>query len=121
MQEAKSLGFKIGLHTAGPYAKRLRRLLPYLDWVSLEIKALPGDYPAITGVPGSGEKAWESLELLLDTGIPLQVRTTVLPGWTHEDDIGPLADRLAAVGVAFHSLQRCCTESMLDPSLALER
>jgi pyruvate formate lyase activating enzyme len=119
MQEARSLGLKIGLHTAGPYPQRLRRLLPHLDWAGLDIKALPADYPRITGVPGSGKKAWESLDLLLEAGVALQVRTTVFPGWTHEDDIRPLADRLAAVGVASHSLQPCRTESILDPSLTL--
>jgi len=117
MREVKSLGLKIGLHTAGPYPDRLRRVLPYADWVGLDIKAQPTDYPAITGVPGSGERAWESLALLLDAGVALQVRTTVLPGWTHANDIGPLVDRLAAVGVESHSLQPCRTESMLVPSL----
>jgi pyruvate formate lyase activating enzyme len=118
MEEAKSAGFKIGLHTAGPYPDRLRRLLPYLDWVGLDIKALPGDYPKITGVPGSGESAWESLELLLSTGIALEVRTTLMPDWTLEGDIRPLMSGLAAAGVKTCVLQHCRTESTLDPSLA---
>ena len=116
-REIRSMGFKVGLHTAGPYPHRLRRLLPYLDWVGLDIKALPADYPKITGVPGSGKPAWESLELLLDAGVALQVRTTVLPGWGIEDHIRPLGDRLRALGVEDHVLQRCRTESILDPSL----
>jgi len=119
MQEARSLGFKIGLHTAGSSPDRLRRLLPYVDWVGLDIKALPADYPAITGIPGSGEKAWASLELLLVAGVSLQVRTTVLPGWTDEDDIWPLIESLASLGVGDHVLQPCRTDSILDPSLAI--
>ena len=116
MQDAKSLGFKIGLHTAGPYPARLQRLLPLVDWVGLDIKALPADYPRITGVPGSGERAWESLELLLEAGIRVQVRTTVLPDWSTEDDLMPLADRLAAQGVKDHCFQRCRTDSIAEPS-----
>ncbi|WP_133512965.1 anaerobic ribonucleoside-triphosphate reductase activating protein [Candidatus Thiosymbion oneisti] len=119
VKEARSMGFKIGLHTAGPYPDRLRRLLPFIDWVGLDIKALPADYPAVTGVPDSGERAWESLALLLDAGIALQVRTTVLPGWRDEPDLRPLADRLAAIGVRNHVLQRCRTESTLDPRLGM--
>jgi pyruvate formate lyase activating enzyme len=119
MREVKLMGLKVGLHTAGPHPERLQRVLPYLDWVGLDIKALPADYPAITGVPGSGERAWESLALLLDAGVALQVRTTVPPDWTDADDIRPLVDRLAAFGVASHSLQTCRTDSMLDPSFAL--
>jgi len=117
MQEARSLGFKIGLHTAGPYPDRLRSLLAFIDWVGLDIKALPTDYPAVTGVPDSGTRAWESLALLLNAGIDLQVRTTVLPDWRDERDIRPLADRLAALGVRDHVLQPCRTDSTLDPRL----
>jgi pyruvate formate lyase activating enzyme len=118
MQEVRSMGFKIGLHTAGAYPDRLRRLLPFIDWVGLDIKALPAGYPAITGVPGSGERAWESLAILLDAGIATQVRTTVPPGWCNERDLWPLLQRLAVLGVEDHVLQRCRTDSILDPSLA---
>lgn len=117
VREAKSLGYKIGLHTAGPYPQRLQRLLPYLDWVGLDIKALPARYPAITGVPGSGDKAWESLALLLAAQVPLQVRTTLVPDWTRERDVLPIVERLAGMGVENHVLQPCRTASVLDPSL----
>ncbi len=80
LAEIRGLGFKTGLHTAGPYPSRLARALPHLDWVGLDIKALPEDYPRITGVPGSGERAWASLSLLLAARIKLEVRTTPLPG-----------------------------------------
>jgi pyruvate formate lyase activating enzyme len=115
MQETRSMGFKVGLHTAGPYPERLRRLLPLLDWVGLDIKALAHEYPMITGVPGSGERAWQSLRLLLKAGVPLQVRTTVLPGWSPTHDLTPLAEAVQAVGVAEHVLQVCRTDSLLDP------
>lgn len=117
MREVRSMGFKIGLHTAGPYPNRLRRLLPYLDWVGLDIKELPDRYPQVTGVPGSGLRAWDSLRLLLDAEIALEVRTTLMPGWSSEGEVRPLVDELVAAGVRNHVLQRCRTESVLDPSL----
>ena len=76
IRQVRNLGFKVGLHTAGCYPKRLERLLPIVDWVGLDIKDLPDHYPALTGVPGSGERAWESLELLRSSGLPFEVRTT---------------------------------------------
>ena len=57
----RAQGFKVGLHSAGMYPERLAPLLPLIDWIGLDVKALAADYPRITGVPGSGEKAWESL------------------------------------------------------------
>lgn len=117
LAEVKALGFKVGLHTAGPYPHRLRPALPYLDWVGLDIKALPEDYPAVTGVPGSGERAWASLRLLLGAGVALEVRTTPMPGLDSADYLGRLMQRLADAGVRDYVLQQCRTRHSLDPRL----
>jgi len=121
MAEAAALGFKIGLHTAGPCPQRLRRLLPWLGWVGLDIKALPERYLEVTRVPGSGERAWASLDLLLGAGVALEVRTTLMPGWTPERDILPLVERLAARGVERYVVQPARTSACLDPGLAVSR
>lgn len=118
MAQVRGLGFKVALHTAGIYPARLRPLLPLLDWVGLDIKALPADYPAITGVPDSGRRAWESLSILLAAGVSLQVRTTVLPGPDSPRELAPLQERLRALGVRDHRIQSCRTGNILDPSLA---
>lgn len=119
MEQVQSMGFKVGLHTAGPYPERLHRLLPHIDWVGLDIKALPDDYARITGVPGSGERAWDSLRMTLDAGVALEVRTTLMPDWSQKQDVRPLEKALAKIGVENHVLQRCRTQSTLDPTLAL--
>ncbi|MBK5964079.1 anaerobic ribonucleoside-triphosphate reductase activating protein [Thiocystis minor] len=116
MSEARGLGFKIGLHTSGAYPERLRRLLPLLDWVGLDIKALPEDYDRITGVEGSGKPAWESLSRLLESGIALEVRTTVMPDWT-PPEVAAIAHALADVGVKNYALQGCDTQHALDRNL----
>jgi len=116
--EVRDLGFKIGLHTAGPYPGRLQRLLPWLDWVALDIKALPERYPEITGVPGSGERAWQSLELLLESGVALEVRTTMMPGWGFAEDLVPLMERLADQGVVRFVLQPMRAAAAQDPVIA---
>jgi len=120
MIEVRALGFKVGLHSSGAYPARIEALLPLLDWVGLDIKALPADYPAITGVPGSGERAWASLRLLLAAGVPLQVRTTLMPGQDGPAQLATLPERLAALGVREHRIQSCRTGHTLDPTLATE-
>jgi pyruvate formate lyase activating enzyme len=117
IREVRSLGFKVGLHTSGAYPRRLSRLIALLDWVGLDIKALPEDYPDITGVPGSGERAWESLGLLLDAQVPLQVRTTPLPGHGNPAELLALCERLAGAGVMEHRIQDCRVAQAYDPSL----
>ncbi len=105
MAEVRALGFKVGLHTGGPYPERLTQLLPLMDWAGLDIKALPEDYPLVTGVPGA--QAWQSLRLLLDAGIDLEVRTTPMPGLDAPAYLDRLSRRLADVGVRRWALQQC--------------
>jgi pyruvate formate lyase activating enzyme len=115
--QVRALGFKVGLHTGGPYPKRLQRLLPQLDWVGLDIKALPEDYPQVTGAPGSGECAWQSLKLLIAAGIALEVRTTPMPGLDDDAYLQRLMQRLADAGVRNHVLQQCQPAHMRDARL----
>lgn len=115
--EVRALGFKVGLHTGGPYPQRLQSLLPALDWVGLDIKALPEDYPKVTGVPGSGERAWQSLYLLLGSGTQLEVRTTPMPGLDDEAYLARLMRRLAETGVTHYALQQCESRHLLNPEI----
>jgi pyruvate formate lyase activating enzyme len=97
----------VGLHTAGPYPQRLARVLPLVDWVGLDIKAPPGDYPTLTGLPGSGEHAWKSLDLLLASGVAHEVRVTVDEHHLPVDRLDGLLDGLRAVGARQIALQAC--------------
>lgn len=115
--QVRGLGFKVGLHTGGPYPHRLRMLLPLLDWVGLDIKALPEDYPQVTGAPGSGEAAWKSLELLIDAGVALEVRTTPMAGLDDDAYLQRLMQRLADAGVRHYVLQQCQPGHLRGPSL----
>ncbi|ESQ09282.1 MAG TPA: anaerobic ribonucleoside-triphosphate reductase activating protein [Chromatiaceae bacterium] len=117
MREIRALGYKIGLHTSGAYPERLHPLLPLVDWVGLDIKALPEDYPLVTGASDSGNKAWHSLRLLLDADIALEVRTTPMPGLDDTDYLNRLLQRLAGEGVGDYALQQCRTAYALDRQL----
>jgi pyruvate formate lyase activating enzyme len=121
MAEVRAMGFRIGLHTGGPYPERIARLLPLVDWVGLDIKAVREDYPLVTGVPGSGERAWQSLSLLLDAGVNLEVRTTPMPGLDDAACIERLAQQLADAGVGCWALQQCREVGEGDPALRPRR
>lgn len=79
MKAVRGMGFKVGLHTAGPYPERLRECLPLLDWVGMDLKAPFEEYEQITGISGSGETARQSAELLRNSDISHQFRTTLDP------------------------------------------
>jgi pyruvate formate lyase activating enzyme len=105
--EVRTLGFATGLHTGGMYPDRLRELLPVTDWVGLDIKAPWTHYDALTRTPGSGTRAAQSLDLLLDHGVALECRTTWHAGLFERDALFALADGLARQGVRHWVLQTC--------------
>jgi pyruvate formate lyase activating enzyme len=111
------LGFLRGLHTNGAYPGRLQRLLPELDWIGLDIKALTEDYPSVTGVDGSGEKASQSLAILLDADVPFDVRITVHERLLPSERMRELRRRLADLGVTEPVIQVARNDRMLDPTL----
>ena len=104
--EVRAMGFAVGLHTAGMYPQRLRQLLPYLDWVGLDVKALASAYDALTGIRGSAEPVQESLRAVLEAGIAMEVRTTVDPALHPPEHLLQLAHELAAQGVRHYALQQ---------------
>lgn len=96
--EFQHMGFKVGLHTAGPWPERLLDCLPYLDWVGMDIKAPFEEYEAITGIPGSGEAARASAELLRQSGVRHQFRTTLDPFLLENGRIEALQRMMAGWG-----------------------
>ncbi|GIG29828.1 anaerobic ribonucleoside-triphosphate reductase activating protein [Cellulomonas marina] len=107
-REVRAAGFGVGLHTAGAYPRALAQVLPYVDWVGLDVKAPAARYRDVVrvGGPTTAAAAVEaSLDLVLAAGVDLQVRTTVDPTVLTEEDVAGLVERLRARGVREHVLQ----------------
>lgn len=105
MARVRELGFEVGLHTGGAYPRRLAELLPLVDWVGLDIKALPEDYGTVTGVAAAGTRAWEALRLVLASGVGHEVRLTLHPGSPQAATAVEIARRLKDAGVRVLVLQ----------------
>jgi pyruvate formate lyase activating enzyme len=113
----RELGFKIALHTGAPKLERFLKLLPLLDWVGLDIKALPEDYARVTGVAGSGESPFQALSALVNSGIAFEVRTTMHPLLIDSERVLKLASVLSGLGVANYALQVFRPTGCLDQEL----
>ena len=105
VKTVKAMGFKIGLHSSGVAPKRLREIMPDLDWVGFDVKAPFHRYDEITGVAGSGEMARQSLAMLASAGVPTEVRTTLWPGVVDADEVREIADDIARLGVKNYAVQ----------------
>jgi pyruvate formate lyase activating enzyme len=75
MREAKAMGFRIGLHTAGIVPRRLAQVLPLVDWVAMDAKAPFESHERVTRVPGSGARARRSAQLLRASGVACEFHT----------------------------------------------
>jgi pyruvate formate lyase activating enzyme len=105
MRAVRALGFRVGLHTAGPYPERLGRVLGLVDWVGFDVKAPFARYDAITGAAGSGARARTSLRHVLAAKVRCEVRTTVHPALLDAAAIDELAGDLVALGVTDYAIQ----------------
>ena len=125
MADVRAMGFQVALHTGGCDPQGLRRALDSVEWVGFDVKAPFADYARVTGMPGSGEAAAESLAVLLAGRIAFEVRTTVDPSLFSARTIRLLAEELASLGVRRFVLQECrdrsgralAAEWLRDPAL----
>lgn len=108
MTEVKELGYIIGMHTGGYRPKHLAEVLPLVSWVGFDIKAPFNEehYNRATGSKGHLSKVLQSLDLLLNSGIDFECRTTCDPRILDIRDIYTIADNLKAKGVKKYFLQK---------------
>lgn len=104
-------GFLTGLHTAGTIPNKFEQILPLLDWVGFDIKTDFEKYEKITKIPNSGKLALESFELLRNSGINFEIRTTVDSRNINSEDLINIAKFLNSKGVKKWVLQECIIRS----------
>lgn len=117
IRAVRSLGYKVGIHTAGPYPDRLERIIGQVDWVGMDIKGMPSMYPSITGVPNSGLRAWKSAEIVIASGVEHEFRLTVHPTFLDTHDTEIVVNRLELMGAKNIIIQQCGLDNTLDPGL----
>jgi pyruvate formate lyase activating enzyme len=106
IQMIKDHGFKVGLHTSGSFPERLEQVAHEVDWIGLDFKALFKDYELITKVPGSGQKAFDSVNILAKSSVDFELRTTVTPYYHTEEKLILGAQQISRMGIKKYSLQR---------------
>ena len=85
--EIRKMGYLIKLDTNGTFPDRILELKP--DYIAMDIKTSPEKYNLLTpaGGPSVSEKILKSVEIIKNSGISHEFRTTLAPGIVDEDDI----------------------------------
>ena len=106
MQKVKALGYTVGLHTGGYNAARLQEVLPFVDWVGLDVKAPKRKYKLVTGGFDAFDAMAESLNMLIKSGVTFECRTTCDPRELEVSDLFEIGMFLKNAGVKEYYLQK---------------
>lgn len=96
IKQVKALNFLVKLDTNGSNPEVLKGLLEnkLLDYVAMDIKAPLAKYAIVAGVEIDLDHIQESIQLIRQSGLEYEFRTTIAPGLTVQDilDIVPLIE-----------------------------
>lgn len=105
---------KVKLDTNGCYPERLRKLIKYIDYVALDVKAPFSKYEEITG-KGIGADVKESMRIAVNSpGTFLECRTTYVPGLLDAKDIKEIAENITCHS---YTIQQFRNKVVLDDKL----
>lgn len=95
LRRVKALGMAVKLDTNGTRPDMLKKLLAegLVDFVAMDLKGPLEEYGTVAGVPVPVAGLAGSLVLLAESGVPCELRTTIVPGYHDE----PLLDRMAEI------------------------
>ena len=114
----RELGFEVSLHTNGVRPDVIQHLIDerLVQHVALDVKGPFDQYMRIAGAD-HGLPAAKSMQILLESGVPHEFRTTVHPDLLSDRDLLNLADQMHVLGARKLVLQRFQEGKILDVSL----
>jgi len=96
LTELKRMGYAVKLDTNGSDPKRLQNILETgtVDYVAMDVKSAPSTYEKAIGVPFEFSVFEKSLSVLRASGVPYELRTTLVKGIHTESDLIEIASYL---------------------------
>jgi len=117
IRKIKKMGFLVRIYTNGTNPEMLKQLIDekLIDSIAMDIKAPLNEesYEKVTNVKGMVEKVKNSIELITNSSIDNEMRSTVLPNLHSKEDIIEMAKSIRKAKKYF--LQQFIPEKTLDP------
>lgn len=94
IRQIRELGFKIKLDTNGTNPEMLEKLIEsrLVDYLAMDIKGSPARYSEVTGVAVDLEKVKKSVKIIMESGLPYEFRTTLVPGLIDKQDLKSMGE-----------------------------
>ncbi|HAW49749.1 TPA: anaerobic ribonucleoside-triphosphate reductase activating protein [bacterium] len=110
----KDHGFSIKLDTNGYLPDMIERLISIVDYIAMDIKAVFSDYDKVCGINVDIEKIKASMEIIKNSTIDYEFRTTCVPIIITEEKIVEIAGYIP--WTKRYVLQQYRNENTLDPN-----
>jgi len=96
LERLHGIGLSVKLDTNGGNTAMLRRLFKegMLDYVAMDVKAPFAKYSLLAGANVSIDCVKTSIDLIAQSGVAHEFRTTVVPGLLDEEDIATIQNQL---------------------------
>jgi len=108
----------VKLDTNGTYPDRLKRAMPYVNFVAMDLKARPENYILATGGRARFSSVRESaLFLMQQTEADYEFRSTMVPGFINAEDVLLLIEELKPYRIKRYALQIFRSEKTLSSEL----
>ena len=117
MKKIRDLDFLVMLETNGSDPKMLKDLIDkqLLNYIAMDIKAPLERYDEVTGVKTDKKKIQESIDIIRNSGVDYEFRTTVIPKYFKKKDALSIGKWLK--GSKCYYLQQFVKEKTLNKSL----
>jgi len=121
LQDVRALGYQTALHTGGCNPTLLGKVLKggLVDHVSMDVKAPWERYEEVTRASGSGKRAQRSANLILQSGVAHEFRTTYHSELLRPDEVRAIAEDLRWRGARVYYLQHYRDEGSPDMAMKL--
>lgn len=89
LNKIKKLNLKVKLDTNGYLPEKLERIIKanLIDYISMDIKSSPEKYSFACGVKIDFERIKKSVEIIMNSKIEYEFRTTCVPGLVNAEDV----------------------------------
>jgi pyruvate formate lyase activating enzyme len=88
IEKVRNLGFSVKLDTNGYNTEIVRKIIEknLVDYFAIDVKTSFGKYDLVKAPAGAAENVLESIDIITENNISLELRTTVVPGIVTVDD-----------------------------------
>jgi pyruvate formate lyase activating enzyme len=116
IKEIKKMGFLVKLDSNGSNPEVLKEIIDkkLIDYIAMDVKALPEKYDKIIGWKISADKLSKSIDLIMNSGIDYEFRTTITRELTSLKDLEDIAKKIK--GAKRYFLQKFIPTKLNDPS-----